>query len=147
MPMPSHQHAANAYSSAAETVSPALKIVMLYDGAISRLHEAKLAILEGRIEDRYRLVLRATAIIDGLHSSLDHENGGHIATLLDRVYGYASLRLQQINVANDPEICDEITARLSELRESWAALAHEKGPLEPSRPRNSDQHLAMSSVI
>lgn len=122
MSYPNLLQATNAYSQASETAPPIVKIVMLYDGAIGRLQEAKTAIAEGRIEDRFNLVLRATAIVDGLQSSLDFERGGEIAKLLDDVYRYVGLRLQQINVANDPAICDEIIARLTELRQSWAAL-------------------------
>ena len=44
--------ASAAYRSAAETVTPARAIVMLYDGAIKRLTDAKSAIEDKRVEGR-----------------------------------------------------------------------------------------------
>jgi flagellin-specific chaperone FliS len=43
--------AAAAYGHAAQAVPPLRQVVMLYDGAIRRITEAKLAIAEDRIED------------------------------------------------------------------------------------------------
>jgi flagellar biosynthetic protein FliS len=80
---------------------PALQIVMLYDGAIGRLREARRAVEEGRVEDRYRAVEKAAAIVDALHACLDMERGGEVAALLDRLYTYASVRMQLINTRND----------------------------------------------
>ena len=120
-----------AYGQAARTIPPALQIVMLYDGAIARLREARRAAEEGRIEDRCRAVEKATAIIDALHACLDLERGGEIAATLDRLYTYASVRMQLINTRNDVGVCDEIAARLTELRNAWSVIA-EGGAGTPS---------------
>ena len=125
--------AAAAYGRAAQTTPAARQVVMLYDGAIGRLREARQAILEGRIEDRFRAIQKASGIIDGLHACLDFERGGDIALLLDRMYGYISLRLQQINIRQDPAICDELVAHLDELRRAWNTLA-EGAALSPTGP-------------
>ncbi|HFA59965.1 MAG TPA: flagellar export chaperone FliS [Rhodospirillales bacterium] len=117
-----HQRAAAAYGQAAQTIPPLRQIVMLYDGAILRLQEAKRAIAENRIEDRHRAVSKAAAIIDALHGCLDFERGGEVATHLDRFYTYVSFRMRLIDVRNDPSICDELIARLGEMRGSWAAI-------------------------
>jgi flagellar protein FliS len=119
-----------AYNQAAQTIPPVRQVVMLYDGAISRLHEARRAIAEGRIEDRFNAVLKAARIVDGLQSCLDHDRGGEVAPLLDRLYTYISLRMQQVNTRNDPAICDELIARLGELRDAWRVLA--EGAAAPS---------------
>ncbi len=117
-----HQRAVTAYGQAAETIPPLRQIVMLYEGAILRLQEAKKAIAEERIEDRHRAVSKAAAIVDALQGCLDFEQGGEVATHLDRFYTYVSFRIRQIDVRNDPAICDELIARLGEMRESWAAI-------------------------
>ena len=125
--------AAAAYGRAAQTIPPVRQVVMLYDGALRRLREARQAILEGRIEDRFLAVQKASAIIDGLHACLDFEHGGDVAPLLDRTYGYIGLRLQQINARQDPAICDELIAHLNELRQAWHTLA-EEAALPLSKP-------------
>lgn len=133
--------AAAAYGSAAQSVPPLRQVVMLYDGAIRRVREARQAIGEGRIEDRFHAVQKAAAIVDGLHASLDFERGGDIAHLLDRLYIYVSLRLQQINTANDARICDEVIARLGELREAWRRLAEDM-PAPPATAPPEGSSLA-----
>jgi flagellar secretion chaperone FliS len=117
------RRAVSAYGQAAETLAPAQQIVLLYDGAIRRIKEARDAIGRRAIRDRHAAVSKAAAIVDALHACLDHEQGGEIATNLDRLYTYFGLRLQQINLGDDVRICDELVARLGELRASWAQIA------------------------
>jgi len=121
--MPSMQRAMSAYGQAAETLPPARQIVLLYDGAIRRIKEARRALELGRINDRYIAVRKATAIIDALHACVDYERGGEIARLLDQIYTYIGFRLQRINLNGDVTICDELVLRLGELRTSWAQIA------------------------
>ena len=117
------QRAMSAYGQAAETLAPARQIVLLYDGAILRIKEARQAIERRAVNERYVAIGKAAAIVDALQGCLDHERGGEIAGNLDRLYTYFSLRLQRVNLDDDVLICDELVARLSELRTSWAALA------------------------
>jgi flagellar protein FliS len=115
--------AMNAYQTANTTVTPAMAIVMLYDGAMKFLSLAKAAIDERRIEDRCHLINKAHAVIHGLQCQLDFDAGGDIAPVLDHYYSYLLHRMMQINIKNDPAICDELIDRLREMRESWAAIA------------------------
>ncbi len=115
--------AASVYSRAVDTIPPIRQVVLLYDAAMRRVREARRAIAEGRIEDRFRAVERATAIVEALHQCLDFDRGGEIAALLDRYYTYLHFRLQAINMRNDPAICDEVLERLAEMRASWAKIA------------------------
>ena len=132
------RRALTAYGQAAETLAPLKQIVLLYDGAIRRIKEARQAIEQRRVNERHTAVEKASAIVDALHAALDHERGGEIAAQLDRIYTYVSFRLQRVNLDNDPAICDELVARLSELRTSWAEIAGPGSagglPVEPVRP-------------
>ena len=138
--MASMQRAVNAYGQAAETLPPARQIVLLYDGAIRRIKEARHALELGRINDRCIAIQKATAIVDALHACLDYERGGEIATGLDQIYTYISFRLQRINLTGEVAICDELVLRLGELRASWAQIAElgtgrgEAGPAGGARP-------------
>lgn len=126
--MQATRRAINAYAQASETVAPAQQIVLLYEGAIRRIREARSAIEGRRISERCVAVQKATAIVEGLQSCLDHERGGQIAQNLDRIYTHLVFRLQRINLTNDPAICDEVIARLDELRSAWAELAAGAAP-------------------
>ena len=142
--MPTMRRAINAYGQASETLAPAQQIVLLYEGAIRRTKEARQAIEGGRINDRCLAVRKATAIIEGLQGCLDHARGGEIARNLDRIYSHVIFRLQRINLTDDPAICDEVIARLEQLRASWSQLAGGP-PAVAGRPAGAaDQALAVT---
>jgi flagellar protein FliS len=115
--------AAGAYRDAGLNQPPARQIVLLYDSAIRRLKEARVAIVEDRIEDRCRLVLKAFEILQALQACLDFERGGSVAPLLHRYYTHAMSRVLKINQDNDPALCDEVVAYLVPMRASWASIA------------------------
>jgi flagellar protein FliS len=139
--MQAMRRAINAYGQASETLAPAQQIVLLYEGAIRRIKEARGAIEGQRIRERCVAVQKATAIIEGLQSCLDHECGGQIASNLDRLYTHVVFRLQRINLGNDPAICDELIALLDELRAAWAQVAAGAAlPIASGRAEPAAQH-------
>jgi flagellar protein FliS len=145
--MQAMRRAINAYGQASETLAPAQQIVLLYEVAIRRIKEAQNAILARRINERCRAVQKATAIIEGLQSCLDHERGGEIARNLDRLYTHLTFRLQRINLTDDPAICDEAIARLDQLRASWAQLAAgAAAPAGTDRARPAADHARAVTI-
>ena len=136
--MRSMQRAMSAYGQAAATLAPARQIVLLYDGAMQRIKEARRALEQGRVNERYIAVAKASAIVEALQACLDHERGGEIARNLDRIYTYIAFRLQRINLYGDLAVCDELVLRLGELRASWAQVAGltpvEAGAPTPAEP-------------
>jgi flagellar protein FliS len=117
------RRALDAYGQASATLAPVQQVVLLYEGAIRRIGEARRAIEAGRVQDRCLAVQKSTAIVEGLQSCLDHARGGEIARNLDRIYTHVIFRLQRVNLTGDPAICDEVIARLDQLRGAWAQLA------------------------
>jgi flagellar secretion chaperone FliS len=107
---------------------------MLHDGAIQRIEEAKAAIAARRIEARFNLVMKAHAIIGALQSCLDFDQGGEVAPLLDRFYGYVLGRLTLINLRDDPAICDELVRLLRQMRDSWVEIAPSPATSLPVMP-------------
>lgn len=126
--MTAMRQAMNAYGQAVETTPPAKQIVMLYDGILRQITVARDAIENGRVNDRFIAVQKATLIVEALQGCLDHEKGGEIAPQLDQIYTYIIFRLQAINIDNDPAICDELLERAGDLRGSWATLAETEAP-------------------
>lgn len=111
-----------AYVQATHTAPKTRQVVMLYDGVIRFLQQAKEAIQEKRIEDRYHLVTKATEIIYGLQGALDFENGGRVAQILYNYYSAIDLRLFSIHHNNSAETCDELIADLRQMRDVWAEI-------------------------
>lgn len=112
----------SAYSSASHTVRKTKQVIMLYDGAIRFVRQAKSAIEEGRIEDRYNALNRAADVMAGLQLSLDTENGGEIAELLYDYYAGIDMRLISIHSDQSLEMCDLVIKHLKMMRDAWIEI-------------------------
>lgn len=131
-----------AYSLATRTVAKTRQVVMLYDGAIRFLQQAGVAITEKRIEERFKLLQRASEIIVGLQSSIDFDTGGEVAHTLHRFYSGISMRILSVNFEKDGAgICTEIIAELKQMRDIWDSIdctlnkpASETLPEAPAAP-------------
>jgi flagellar protein FliS len=97
-------------------------IVMLMDGALERIAQARGCIQRGSLAEKARLLHRCVAIIDELRNSLDHSQGGPIAENLDRLYGYMCARLMTASVDNSLAGLDEVSTLLHDIRSAWLAL-------------------------
>ena len=111
-----------AYSVATQTVAPSRQIVLLYDGVIRCIQQAKEAIVEKRIEDRYNLLIRAAELIGGLQGCLDFDNGGEIAKILYGYYSNIEARVFTIHRTNDVADCDAVIADLKQMRDAWEEI-------------------------
>ncbi|MDX2073106.1 MAG: flagellar export chaperone FliS [Alphaproteobacteria bacterium] len=122
MVVSTQQHKYKAYTSATQTVAKTQQIVMLYDGVISLIQQAKEAVREKRIEDRYNLLMKASAVIHGLQGCLDFENGKEIANVLYSFYSSIDSRLFSVHRDNSIETCDEVINDLKQMRDAWVAV-------------------------
>lgn len=118
-----------AYAAATQTVAKTRQIVMLYEGTIRFVQQAKEAIREKRIEDRYHLLIKASAVIEGLQSCLDFEQGGDIAKVLYHFYASVDSRIFSIHRTNDMHVCDEIIADLKQMRDVWHEIDRTSNPV------------------
>src|SRR5665213_318826 len=106
--MTEHKTKYQAYAAATQTVAKTKQIVMLYDGVIRFLQQAKDAIGQKRIEDRSNLLIKASSIIQGLQACLDFEKGGDIAKVLYGFYTNVDLRILSIHRTNSLQTCEEV---------------------------------------
>jgi flagellar secretion chaperone FliS len=112
-----------AYNTATLTVPKVQQIVMLYDGAIRYLQQAKEAVQENRIEDRYNLLVKASDIVIGLQSCLDFEAGGEIAKILYDYYSGLDARIFTIHRSNSVDMCERVINDLKLMRDTWQEIA------------------------
>ena len=103
--------------------TPLELVVMLYDGALRFLAAARDAIDRRDIAARREALSRALAIVSELQSTLNLEQGGTIAASLDRLYGYANVRLLDAAMRNDGAAVDEVRRLFEILREGWTTIA------------------------
>lgn len=125
-------------TTAVTTANPVQLIVLLYDGAMSALATAKGEIERSNIPEKSRLIVKAIAIIEGLRSAIDFQQGGDIAANLEDLYQYMSIQLTTANLNNDTVPIDEVYRLLSELRDAWQELASKNVGVVPpgSSPTN-----------
>jgi flagellar protein FliS len=103
----------------AESRSPMELVIMLYDGAIRFVGEAREAILRKDLSARTEATRRALDIVSELQMTLNVENGGEIARELDRLYSYISSRLLDVT-RGELAAADEIRKLLGTLRDGFA---------------------------
>lgn len=111
--------AIQAYSQAQHTVGKTRQVVMLYDGAIRYLQQAREAIEHKRIEERFRLLTRVSEILIGLQASLDFDNGENVARVLYDFYSVQDQRITSIQRTNNVALCDTVIEDLKAMRNTW----------------------------
>ncbi len=98
-------------------------VVMLYDGAVRFLRQAKSEIAKGNMEAKGEYIVKAQDIIFELNSVLDMEQGGQVSQNLRQLYNYMWQRLGDANMQCDPGIIDEVIPLLEELNRGWKELS------------------------
>ena len=98
---------------------------LLFKGAIDNLVSAKGYIERNQIQEKAESITKTLAILDGLRSSLNIENGGEIARNLDDLYDYMQRRLVVANADNDVAIIHEVRELLREIQEAWNSIPKE----------------------
>lgn len=98
-------------------------ILMLYEGALLALVEAKRHMALGETAAKGQALSKAIMIIDsGLKASLDVNAGGELGQRLAALYDYMAERLLHANLHNRPELIDEVSRLLGELRGAWEQI-------------------------
>ena len=97
-------------------------IVMLYDGALRSLAQAKGCIERKDIQSRTKHLNKANDIIFGLRDFLNHEKGGEISANLDGLYQYMINAIVEANRVQDAEKIQQVIELLLELKAGWAGM-------------------------
>lgn len=112
------------------SASPHKLVLMLYDGAITALHRAKVHLEQQDIPQKGSSISKAIDIIEnGLKSSLDMDVGGELAVRLSMLYDYMCDLLLAANLKNDAEKVDEVLGLLNQLRTAWESIANDPAAL------------------
>lgn len=118
---------ADAYRrTAVQSSSPLGLVVMLYDGAIRFILEAREAIARKDVRARTNAVSRTLAIVSELQNTLNVKEGGAVAQELDRLYTYINTRLLDVTAKADDNAAAEVHKLLTTLREAWSQIAEQQ---------------------
>ncbi|MFV9510527.1 flagellar export chaperone FliS [Tepidibacillus sp. LV47] len=99
------------------TASPGELTLMLYNGCLKFIKQAKQAIQEKKIEEKNTNLIKAQNIIRELMVTLnmDYEVAKHMM----QMYEYILRRLIEANIKSDIEILNEIEGYVVEFRDTW----------------------------
>ncbi|MCT4631836.1 MAG: flagellar export chaperone FliS [Firmicutes bacterium] len=91
--------------------------LMLYDGIIRFIKQAKIFNEDKKIEKTNNAIVRAQNIITELRSTLDMDY--EISKELDPLYEFMNRRLLEANIKKDNAMMDEVLDLAAELRDTW----------------------------
>jgi flagellar protein FliS len=106
-----------------ESRTPLELVVMLYDGALRFLGDARSAIERGDVQARRVAASRALAILSELQSTLDMDAGGEIARSLDQIYSFVTTCVTDASFKQEVRPLDDAIRILTPLRDAWAAIS------------------------
>lgn len=110
------------------SATPHQLILMLFDGALSAIADARHHMKARNISAKGLSISRAIRIVgEGLSASLDMEKGGTLASQLRDLYGYMAKRLVEANLHSREDMLAEVQALLSELRAAWVQISPRSG--------------------
>ena len=116
---------------ATQTASPAQLVLLLYNGIIRFLEQARLGFgLDDPKEFNEAInnnVQRAQAIINEMNQSLNMSEGGEFAQKMRGLYDYLDRRLQESNVSKAEPGILEALKHVTVLRDAWAEMMQKGG--------------------
>ena len=121
-------------------------ILMLMNGALDAIAVAKGHMRHGEVSQKGVSISRAISIIDGLRFSLDHSVGGDLVTNLDELYQYMGQRLLQANIKDDPELLDEVSGLLREIKEAWEQIPPEARQASEGKSQDAATPIVASAT-
>jgi flagellar secretion chaperone FliS len=132
--------------TAVASASPHQLVLLLFDGAIDAIADARIRMDMGDIPGKGKAIGRASRIIgEGLLAALDMERGGQIAANLRSLYEYMMKQLLDANLHNRAEILGEVMSLLNELRGAWAQIGQRNAPVPvTSMPAPRQERRAVS---
>ncbi|MFT8310767.1 MAG: flagellar export chaperone FliS [Sporolactobacillus sp.] len=115
------------------TATPGELTLMLYNGCIKFIRQAKLAVSEKNIENKNTYIQKAQAIINELMLTLDQKQ--QVAKSMMQMYDYMNRRLIDANIKNDEAILDEVEGFVTEFRDTWKQVIEITQKNQPKRDR------------
>ncbi|MBD3265916.1 flagellar export chaperone FliS [bacterium] len=124
-----------------ETATQPQLLLMLFDGAVKKLHLSKKAIEKKEIEKAHTELTKVQRIFTELMIALDMEKGGELAENLMRIYDFVYHHLVKANIRQDTAMIDEVLPIVSSLREGWVEAVKKYEEEAPQQPQKNVQSL------
>ncbi|WP_062237782.1 flagellar export chaperone FliS [Fictibacillus sp. FJAT-27399] len=104
-------------NNSVQTASPGELTLMLYNGCLKFITQAKQAIQNKNLQEKNTNLLKAQKIIQELMVTLNMD--APVSQTLMPMYDYLNRRLIEANVQGSIEILDEVESFVTEFRDTW----------------------------
>ena len=98
-------------------------VVMLYDGAIRFLHQARQAMQVGDYAKKSEALAKARDIVFELNQALNLQEGGSLAQNLRSLYNFLWRYIGQAGIQNNLEMIDKSIHILEDLAGAWRKIS------------------------
>ena len=98
-------------------------IVLLYEGALTFIHQGQEALHNRELVTAGIKLLRARNIVSALRNGLDYEQGGELAVNLERLYLFVHDEILRAGKEGNPALLDPIIEILTTLKEGWLEVS------------------------
>ncbi len=102
------------------TCTPGQLLVMLYDGLLRYLNEAKTAMTARNRARAGERISRAHAILENLLVNLNREVSPALVDQLEPLYAFCMTHLVKANLKQDPDAIGDVIRMLTPLRDAWS---------------------------
>ncbi|MHC8517558.1 flagellar export chaperone FliS [Sporosarcina sp. ITBMC105] len=104
-------------NNSVNTSTPGELTLLLYNGCLKFIQQAKKALEAGNIEEKNTATQKAQAIVSELMVTLDQSIA--ISENMMVLYEFVNHRLLEGNIKNDPVLYDEAASIITEFRDTW----------------------------
>ncbi|MDN4072032.1 flagellar export chaperone FliS [Fictibacillus terranigra] len=109
-------------NNSVQTASPGELTLMLYNGCLKFISQAKQAIHNKNLEEKNTSLLKAQKIIQELMVTLNMD--APVSQTLMPMYDYIHRRLIEANIQSSVEILGEVEGFVTEFRDTWKEVIH-----------------------
>ena len=118
------------------TVNRGCLLLMVYDGAINYLEEAKNRMMSGDFSGRGLYIDRAFGAINELRTCLNFQVDNKLADSLNQLYFFMTKQLSKASLENDVDAVEIVVGLLKGLREVWKEAVK-----DDSAPRTAKERV------
>ncbi|KAB7706504.1 flagellar export chaperone FliS [Bacillus aerolatus] len=115
-------------NNAVTTASPGELTLMLYNGCLKFINQAKKAIADQDIEAKNTSIQKAQAIIQELMVTLNMDVA--VSENLLSLYDYLNRRLIEANIKSDTAVLEEVEGFVTEFRDAWKEVIQKNRELQ-----------------
>lgn len=104
-------------NNSVNTSTPGELTLMLYNGCLKFIQQAKRALEQNNIEEKNTFTQKAQAIVTELMVTLDQSQA--VSKEMMILYEFVNNRLLEGNIKNDVALYDEAASIITEFRDTW----------------------------